>query len=157
MRILLLRHGHAKHNEAKDLYGEHVYESYEYQDSELTEKGIVIECRNPNLRNIDESGKVNIFSELMMSILSTMSSFEKSLIKERQREGIRIRKEKGLYSGRRIGTIIKPEKFLKSKKSQLILNYLSKGNYSYEDISKIVPCSKTTIVKVKKMSELNLN
>jgi DNA invertase Pin-like site-specific DNA recombinase len=125
--------------------------------SELTEKGIVIECRNPNLRNIDESGKVNIFSELMMSILSTMSSFEKSLIKERQREGIRIRKEKGLYSGRRIGTIIKPEKFLKSKKSQLILNYLSKGNYSYEDISKIVPCSKTTIVKVKKMSELNLN
>lgn len=125
--------------------------------SEFTEKGIIIECRNPNLRNIDESGKVNIFSELMMSILSTMSAFERGLIKERQREGIRIRKEKGLYSGRRIGTIIKPEKYLKSKKSQLILNYLSKGNYSYEEISKIVPCSKTTIVKVKKMSELNIN
>jgi DNA invertase Pin-like site-specific DNA recombinase len=36
----------------------------------------------------------------MMGILSTMGEFEKSLIKERQLEGIKIRKQKGLYGGR---------------------------------------------------------
>ena len=52
--------------------------------NELTQKNIVIVCRNPNIRNIDENGKIDMFSELMMSILSTMSSFERSLIVRRQ-------------------------------------------------------------------------
>ena len=72
---------------------------------ELTKLGITIVCRNPNIRNIDENGKVDYFSQLMMSMLATMSSFEKSLIRERQLEGIKIRKQMGLYGGRRIGTI----------------------------------------------------
>jgi DNA invertase Pin-like site-specific DNA recombinase len=123
--------------------------------SELTERGIVIECKNPNLRNIDETGKVDKFSELMLSILSTMSQFEKSLIKERQMEGIKIRQEKGLYGGRRIGTTDTISSFLKKKRSQDILNYLNKGTYSYDEISKILSVSTTTITKVKKMSQMS--
>jgi len=42
----------------------------------------------------------------MMGILSTMSDFERNLIRERQMEGIRIRKERGLYGGRKIGSKI---------------------------------------------------
>ena len=34
------------------------------------------------------------------------------MIRERQMEGIKIRKEKGLYRGRQIGTTISPMKFL---------------------------------------------
>jgi len=123
--------------------------------SELTERGIVIECKNPNIRNINDDGKVDKFSELMLSILSTMSQFEKSLIRERQLEGIKVRKEKGLYGGRRIGTVDSVQSFLKKKRSQDILNYLSKGTYSYGEISKILSVSTTTITKVKKMSQMS--
>jgi DNA invertase Pin-like site-specific DNA recombinase len=123
--------------------------------SDLTQRGIVIECKNPNIRNINEDGKVDKFSELMLSILSTMSQFEKSLIRERQLEGIKVRKEKGLYGGRRIGTVDSVQSFLKKKRSQDILNYLSKGTYSYDEISKILSVSTTTITKVKKMSQMS--
>jgi len=118
---------------------------------ELTRRGIIIICKNPNIRNITEEGKVDKFSELMMGILSTMSSFEKSLIRERQMEGIKIRKEKGLYSGRRIGTTDTKERFLSKPKNKQIIDYLKKGTYSYEEIGKIVGCSTTTITKVNKM------
>jgi DNA invertase Pin-like site-specific DNA recombinase len=123
--------------------------------SDLTQLGIVIECKNPNIRNINDDGKVDKFSELMLSILSTMSQFEKSLIRERQLEGIKVRKEKGLYGGRRIGTVDSVQSFLKKKRSQDILNYLNKGTYSYEEISLILSVSTTTITKVKKMSQMS--
>jgi DNA invertase Pin-like site-specific DNA recombinase len=121
--------------------------------NDLTNRNIVIVCRNPHIRNIDENGKVDVFSELMMSILSTMSSFEKSLIKERQMEGIRIRKEKGLYGGRKIGSVDTDKKFLNKPKSQKILDYLNKGFYTYEEIRKILGCSLNTISKVKRIND----
>ena len=119
---------------------------------DLTEKGIRIVCKNPSIQNIDENGKEDPFSSLLIGILSTLSSYEKSIIRERQMEGIRIRKEKGLYRGRRINTRDTPTKLLKKPKSKKILEYLDKG-YTYDEISKIVPCSRTTIVKVKKTRE----
>lgn len=119
---------------------------------ELTEKGIRIICKNPSLQNIDENGKEDQFSSLLIGILSTLSQYEKSTIRERQMEGIRIRKEKGLYRGRRINTRDTPTQLLKKPKSKKILDYLDKG-YTYEDISKIIPCSRTTIVKVKRTRE----
>ena len=119
---------------------------------DLTEKGIRIICKNPSLQNIDENGKEDKFSELMISILSTLSKYERDQIRERQMEGIRIRKEKGLYRGRRINTSDTPTQLLKKPKSKKILDYLDKG-YTYENISKIIPCSRTTIVKVKRTRE----
>ena len=119
---------------------------------DLTEKGIRIICKNPSIQNIDEDGKVDQFSSLLTGILSILSQYEKSTIRERQMEGIRIRKEKGLYRGRRINTRDTPTQLLKKSRSKKILDYLDKG-YTYNEISKIVPCSRTTIVKVKKTRE----
>ena len=119
---------------------------------DLTEKGIRIICKNPSLQNIDENGKEDQFSSLLIGILSSLSLYEKSIIRERQMEGIRIRKEKGLYRGRRINTSETPTKLLKKPRSKKILEYIDKG-YTYDEISKIVPCSRTTIVKVKKTRE----
>ena len=119
---------------------------------ELTEKGIRIICKNPSLQNIDENGKEDQFSSLLIGILSTLSQYEKSTIRERQMEGIRLRQEKGLYRGRRINTRDTPTQLLKKSRSKKILDYLDKG-YTYNEISKIVPCSRTTIVKVKKTRE----
>lgn len=121
--------------------------------NDLTEKGVKVVCRNPNIRNLDDEGKVDPFSKLLMSIVSTMSEFERKLIKERQQEGIRIRKLKGLYTGRKIGTTDTPERFLCKPKNQEIVKYLKEGRLSYKEISKIVGCSETTIVKVKKQLE----
>lgn len=123
---------------------------------ELTQLGIKIVCRNPNIVNIGDDGKPEIFSELLLSLLSVLNSYEKSLIRERQMEGIRIRKEKGLYSGRRIGTTISNEKFLNSPKSKTILSYLEKG-YTFQEISKIVPCSRTTVQKVSNLNKKQIN
>jgi DNA invertase Pin-like site-specific DNA recombinase len=78
--------------------------------------------------------------------------FERDQIRERQMEGIRIRKEKGLYGGRRINTRDTPTKLLKKPKSKKILEYIDKG-YTYEEISRLIPCSRTTIVKVKRTRE----
>jgi DNA invertase Pin-like site-specific DNA recombinase len=122
--------------------------------NELTSKGITVVCRNPMLRNIDENGKPDKFSELMMSILATMSTYEKSLIKERQMEGIKLRQQKGLYAGRKIGTTISSDAFLGHSRSILILKYLSKGTLTYNEICKVVKCSPSTIVKTKKLYEL---
>jgi DNA invertase Pin-like site-specific DNA recombinase len=118
---------------------------------ELTEKGVVVTCRNPTLVNIDEHGNVNAFSSLMMAILSTMSDFERSLIKERQAEGIRLRKARGLYRGRSIGTKDSVEKFLSKPKTILVSKYLNRG-LSYGEIQSIVGCSPNFISKVKRLS-----
>jgi DNA invertase Pin-like site-specific DNA recombinase len=118
--------------------------------TDLTEKGITIVCRNPSLRNLTEDGKVDKFSQLMMGILSTMSDFERSLIKERQLEGIRIFKEKQGYTGRKIGSTVSSEVFLKKPSSIRVKEYLSKG-YKIREIASIVKCSPSTVVKVKKL------
>jgi len=123
---------------------------------ELTEKGISIVSRNPYIRNIDDNGKPDSFSECLLSLVVVLGSYERSLILERQREGINLRKEKFLYTGRKINTKETPEKFMSKPKNKKILSYLNKG-YSYNEISSIIPCSKSTIVRVKKISELTIN
>ena len=71
------------------------------------------------------------------------------MILERQREGIKIAKEKGLYRGRNVGKQETKEKFISKASSQKILQYLNKG-YKYNEISMIVGCSYSTINKVRK-------
>ena len=51
-----------------------------------------------------------------------------------------------------INTSETPTKLLKKPRSKKILEDINKG-YTYDEISKIVPCSRTTIVKVKKTKE----
>ena len=122
----------------------------------FTENNVTVVCRNPNIRNFDDNGNPDKFSELLLSILTVMYSFERDTIKTRQREGITLKRMTNpeVYIGRRVGTSYTPEVFLQRKRSQDILNYLNKGTYTYKEISKIVGVSETTISKVKKMSEL---
>ena len=122
----------------------------------FTENNVTVVCRNPNIRNFDDNGNPDKFSELLLSILTVMYSFERDTIKTRQREGITLKRMTNpeVYIGRRVGTSYTPEVFLQRKRSQDILNYLNKGTYTYKEISKIVGASETTISKVKKMSQL---
>lgn len=122
---------------------------------ELTEMGIKVVCRNPNLTNFKEDGSQDEVSEMIISILSTMAKFERKMILQRQKEGIKLAKEKGLYRGRKVGTKESKQKFIQKPSSQKILQYLNKG-YKYKEISKILGCSYSTINKVKSLSsEIN--
>lgn len=121
---------------------------------ELTELGIKLICRNPNFQNLNDDGKVDMFSELMLSILSTMSDFERKMIKERQREGIEKSKLEGKYRGRLVGTNESIEKFLSKPKSQMIIKDIENG-YTYKEISFRCRCSFSTIDKVVKSQLIN--
>ena len=116
---------------------------------DLTQKGIRLVCRNPNFQNLNDEGKTDMFSELMISILSTMSDFERKMIRERQREGIERCKLEGKYRGRQVGTKESVEKFLSKPKSQMIIKDLENG-YTTKEISFRCRCSFSTIDKVKK-------
>ncbi|MGE4456664.1 MAG: recombinase family protein [Arcobacteraceae bacterium] len=65
---------------------------------ELTSKGIKVQFVKENLIF---SGDDNPISMLMLNIMGAFAEFERSLILERQKEGIAIAKEKGKYKGRR--------------------------------------------------------
>jgi DNA invertase Pin-like site-specific DNA recombinase len=54
------------------------------------------------LRIIDEDGKENPISKLIISILGTIGEMERNQIRERQLEGISIAKAQGRFLGRKI-------------------------------------------------------
>ena len=124
-----------------------ILDNYNY----LTQKGIRIVCRNPQLSNFNDEGKADPFSDLLLNLFAYIAQYERSLIVSRIREGIEARKSKNLYTGRAVGTSETTEKFLKKSKSKKIIELLEKG-YSYSEISSIVPCSTGTIVKVNKLN-----
>lgn len=117
---------------------------------ELTELGVRVVCRNPNIQNIDENGKTDPFSQLLLELLSSMSSFEKSMIDSRRIEGIERTKKfyPERYSGRKIGTTETIDNFLSKPKSQMIIKDLENG-YTHKEISSRCRCSFSTIDKVK--------
>jgi DNA invertase Pin-like site-specific DNA recombinase len=122
---------------------------------ELTDLGIKVVCRNPNLTNFKSDGTQDEVSGMIISILSIMASFERNMILQRQKEGIAIAKLKGRYTGRKINTKETTEAFIEKPRNQKILSYLDKG-YKYAEICKIVGCSFSTINKVKNINmELN--
>lgn len=119
---------------------------------ELTELGVRIICRNPNIQNMDEKGKTDPFSQLLLELLSSMSSFEKSMIDMRRTEGIERTKtlEPWKYSGRKIGSVVKPEDFLKRDKSVKIMKDLDNG-YTIREIMEMRKCGPGLVSKVKRL------
>lgn len=123
-----------------------ILDNYNY----LTQQGVRIVCRNPQLSNFNEEGKPDPFSDLLLNLFASIAQYERSLIVSRIREGVSARKAKNLYTGRIIGSSESTEKFLNKSKSKKIIELLQK-EYSYSETSSIVPCSTGTIVKVNKL------
>ena len=65
---------------------------------ELTAKGIKVRFVKENMTFTGEDSPM---ATLMLSVMGAMAEFERSLIRERQREGVVIAKSKGLYKGRK--------------------------------------------------------
>jgi DNA invertase Pin-like site-specific DNA recombinase len=66
--------------------------------AELNAKGIAVEfCKE----HLHFTGDDSPMSKLMLSILGGVAEFERSIIRERQREGIAVAKSNGAYRGRK--------------------------------------------------------
>lgn len=64
---------------------------------DLTGKGVAVKFHKENLLF---AGGADPMQELMLSLLGSVAQFERSMIRERQREGIAKAKEAGKYKGR---------------------------------------------------------
>lgn len=64
----------------------------------LTKRGIQITFIKENLTF---TGEESPLANLMLSVMGAFAEFERALIKERQREGIALAKQRGVYRGRK--------------------------------------------------------
>lgn len=64
----------------------------------LTQRGIHIEFIKEHLMFTGEDSPM---ANLMLSVMGAFAEFERSLIRERQREGIQLAKQRGAYRGRK--------------------------------------------------------
>lgn len=66
--------------------------------SELTAKGVRVEFVKESL---SFTGEDNSMAKLLLSVMGAFAEFERSLIRERQAEGIAVAKANGVYKGRK--------------------------------------------------------
>ncbi len=116
----------------------------------LSEQGIRIHFIQQGLISLDEDGKENPISKMIISILGIVAEMERKQIKERQREGIELAKLRGVYKGRTNGSKEDIRAFLNKPKVVKTIEYLKKG-YKASEISRIVGIHVNTITKVKKI------
>lgn len=65
----------------------------------LTERGVTVRFHKEGLTF--SADKKDAMGELLLNVMGAFAQFERSLIRERQAEGIAKAKEKGVYKGRR--------------------------------------------------------
>ncbi|MFO9982175.1 recombinase family protein, partial [Escherichia sp. WS293] len=70
----------------------------------LTQRGVHIEFVKEHL---SFTGEDSPMANLMLSVMGAFAEFERALIRERQREGIALAKQRGAYRGRKKGTVAK--------------------------------------------------
>ena len=115
----------------------------------FNEKQISINFVSQGLTTLGPDKKENPISKMMISILGIVSEMERTQSKERQIEGIKIAKLKGVYKGRQEGSKEDILTFLSKEKNKKALDYLKKG-YKAVEISKITGIHINTITKIKK-------
>ncbi len=66
--------------------------------NELTGRGVRVEFLKEQL---SFTGEDNAMAQLLLSVMGAFAEFERSLIRERQREGVALAKARGAYRGRK--------------------------------------------------------
>jgi DNA invertase Pin-like site-specific DNA recombinase len=64
----------------------------------LTKRGVAVQFLKENMTF---TGEDTPMANLMLSVMGAFAEFERALIKERQREGIALAKQRGVYTGRK--------------------------------------------------------
>ena len=119
----------------------------------FVEKKIAINFISQGLTTLDNNGKENPISKMMISILGIVGEMERVQIKERQLEGIKIAKLKGAYTGRKIGSKETTLDFLSKEKNKKAADYLKKG-YKVTEVAKLTELNINTVSKIKKLATI---
>lgn len=116
----------------------------------FTELKIPIQFLSQGLTTINNKGMEDPISKMIISILGIVGEMENSQRRERQLEGIKLAKLKGVYKGRLEGSKEDAEVFLAKEKNKKAVQLLKKG-YKANEVSKITGLHVNTITKIKKI------
>jgi DNA invertase Pin-like site-specific DNA recombinase len=103
---------------------------------DFTAKGIAVKFHKEALHF---TGEHNPMQDLMLSMIGAVAQFERSMIKERQREGIAKAKAKGVYKGR-----------TKAVSNDDIQKAITVDKLSYRDAAKALGVSVSSIQRAMK-------
>jgi DNA invertase Pin-like site-specific DNA recombinase len=120
----------------------------------FSEKGIIIYFINQGLKTIDDQGKENSITKLIISILGIVGEMERNQLKERQKAGIQLAKLRNVYKGRKPGSNENILEFLKKPQNQKVLEYLKKG-YKCKEAALLADVHHNTVTKIRKLGFLN--
>lgn len=116
----------------------------------FTEMGVCVEAEKEGIKTIID-GKENPTAKMVLSILATLAEYERELILERQREGIRAAHKRGVYKngGRPTET---PQDFVTKPKNAKCMKLLMEGR-SIREAAALSGVSNGTAQKVKKIAK----
>ncbi len=117
----------------------------------FTDLGICIEAEKEGFKTLNRNGKENTTAKLVISIMATLSEFEREMILERQREGIAKAKEAGKYRANGGRPIETPESFLMKDNNRRVLKLIQTGA-SIREAAFRAKVSQGTVQKVKKVA-----
>ncbi len=111
---------------------------------------------NVHIQNMSVSSRVNekanpLF-KMFSHIFSVIAEQEREQIKERTEMGKVAARQKGVVFGRKQGSNERKVDFLGKDGSKKILKYLSTGEYTIREISKLTETSTATVMKVKNIA-----
>ena len=122
---------------------------------QLVARGVTVRFLKENLvftnQERDEYGKEHnkAMNDLFLGIVGSFAEFERAMINSRQREGIRIAKEKGIYT-EKCGR--KP--MLTNEQRELVRQLVDSGR-SKTDVAMLLKVSRETIYKVLREDKQN--
>ena len=96
---------------------------------------------------LNDNGKPNLFTPILIATLSTCAEMERENIQYRLNSGRRVYVEKGGQLGRKKGSVKSKEK--KEEEYKDVLTYLNKG-YKIADIAKLTSKSVSTVQRLKR-------
>jgi DNA invertase Pin-like site-specific DNA recombinase len=78
----------------------------------LSKRGVNVQFMKESLTF---TGEENAMAQMLLSVMGAFAEFERSLIRERQREGIALAKKAGIYKGRKPSLCVEEAKHLRER------------------------------------------
>jgi DNA invertase Pin-like site-specific DNA recombinase len=114
----------------------------------LTDNKVSLYIQNLNLHTLDDNGKENHITGLILSLMAEIAKMETHTLKTRVKVALQNLKDKGVVLGRPKNTGDTKEKTI--KKYPEVIKYLQKG-LSIREVSKITNTSVNTTLKVSQL------
>lgn len=114
----------------------------------LTENNVSLYIQNLNLHTLDDTGKENHITGLILSLMAEIAKMETHTLKTRVKVALQNLKNKGVVLGRPKNTGDTKEKTI--KKYPEVIKYLEKG-LSIREVSRMTNVSVNTTLKVSQL------